>query len=122
MLARAWGLGLAIALIASISLMIGIVQAAKLTFVIYFLIYLPGFLLARKESALEQNTLSIVIGIMLITGTSYAMLLLRLPYTKTTLILAALILGAVLWELKRRRKIPGGKGKKKARQKKSTEL
>jgi len=115
MLARAWGLGLAFALITSLSLMIGIEQAAKLTFVIYFLIYLPGFLIARKENALEQNTLSIIIGILLLTGASYAILLLRLPYTKTTLIIAMLILGAVLWELKRRRKTPVGKGKQKAR-------
>jgi len=115
MLARAWGLGLAIALLIAASPLIGIEQAAKFAFVIYFLIYLPGLLLSRKENPLEQNTLSIIIGIMLITGMSYAILLLRLPYTRTTLILAALILGAVLWELRRRRKIHGAKEKQKAR-------
>jgi uncharacterized membrane protein len=108
-----WAGALSFFLLAVLSIFMPFGQAMRMVVILYFILYLPGYFFLKNihfnENALEQNTLSIILGIVLMSEAAYLLRLLNIPYTKTTvLICSAIIISAsLLWERARQRKTRG---------------
>ncbi len=105
-----WAAALAMLLLAALSAFMPFGQALRMAAITYFLLYLPGYSflknIYKSESTLEQNTLSIILGIVLQSEIAYIFHISGMPYTRTApIICAAAIIGAsLLWEQARQRK------------------
>lgn len=108
-----WATGLTLMLIVILSFWISLVEAVKFTLTVYFFIYLPGYFFLRNlfksESVLEQNALSVTVGIIMMASLTYAVKELRIIYNQATVIIlaAGIIIGSLLWEQARQRKNRG---------------
>lgn len=108
-----WASTLTLFLLAALSALIPFWQALKMTAILYFVLYLPGYFFLKNiyfnESALEQNTLSLILGIVLNAEAAYLLRLLAVPYTKITALICAIaiIAGSLLWEQAQQRKTRG---------------
>lgn len=100
----AWATGLAVCLMMGLSFWMTVQQSIKITLTAYFILYLPGLLFLRNfhksENVLEQNSLSIIAGITLISIGSYFIKLLKIPQSETSLLILAgiIIAGSLFWK------------------------
>lgn len=107
-----WATGLALMLIATLSFWISLAEAVKFTLTVYFFIYLPGYFFLRNlfksDSVLEQNALSVTVGIIMMASLTYAVKELRIIYNQATVIIlaAGIIIGSLFWEWTKQRKNP----------------
>ncbi len=114
-----WATALALFLLAALSIFMPFGQAIRMALILYFLLYLPGYLflknIYKSESVLEQNTLSLILGIVLMSEAVYLLRLLNIPYTTTTALscAAVIILASLLWEQARQRKTRGASKRKR---------
>ncbi len=119
MLEIKWPTTAAAGLFAALTIWFPVEEAAKFTLILY-LIYLTGFFFLRnfyQSYTLEQNTLSIIVGSILISAGSYAIKMLNVPYTRTTFLFLAgtIIAASALLEQMRKRKIHGTPKRRKAK-------
>lgn len=114
-----WATALAFFLLAALSIFMPFGQATRMVAILYFMLYLPGHFFLKNiyesESAIEQNTLSVIIGIVLMSEAAYLLRLLSISYTKTAALIcaAAIISVSLLWEQARRRKNRGASKRRK---------
>jgi uncharacterized membrane protein len=114
-----WAGELALFLLAALSAFMPFGQSIRIVAILYFILYLPGYFFLKNlyfsENALEQNTLSLILGIVLNAEAAYLLRLLAVPYTKTTaLTCAGAIIGAsLLWEQAQQRKTRGASKRRK---------
>ena len=116
-----WAAGLAALFIIVLTFWMPFKEAAKFTFAVYFIFYLPGYFFLQNfykaDSMLEQNSLSLTMGIAMIATLSYAVRELRIIYNQTTIIILAgsIIIVSLLWEQVRQRKNLSGTRKRRGR-------
>ena len=110
-----WASGLAAGLLLVLTFWLPVEESAEFAVTLY-VIYLAGFFFVRNfyNETLEQNTLSVIAGIILMSAGTYAMTLLKIPYTTAAmLILAGIIIAAsALWGQLRKRKTRGASRRK----------
>lgn len=116
--APAWAAGFGVLLAIVLTFWMPIDQAAKLSLGIYFILYLPGYFFLKQfyqsGRILEQNVLSIAVGIALLIIISYYTRLYGITQTAMLLIVysAVIILGSLAMEFLKKRKILSAKEKR----------
>lgn len=114
-----WTTALALFLLAALSVFMPFGQAIRMAAILYFMLYLPGYFflknIYKSESMIEQNTLSLILGIVLQSEIAYVLYAFTIPYYRTTAVMcAAAIIGAsLLLEQARQRKTRGASKRRK---------